>query len=58
MKVYGIKEIAEALGARRQTVSQWFKRGHLPDPDERLASGPVWLAKTIEPWINKQKGKR
>jgi hypothetical protein len=24
----------------------------MPEPDAELASGPVWLAHTIEPWMN------
>lgn len=42
-RVYGIKEIALALGSRPQTVAQWNLRGHLPPPDAELACGPVWL---------------
>ncbi len=49
--LYGIAEIATALGARRQTVAQWFRRGKLPIPDATLRMGPVWLDETIEPWI-------
>lgn len=49
--IYGIAEIGEALGARKETVAQWHHRGRLPEPDFRLAMGPVWLAQTIEPWI-------
>jgi predicted DNA-binding transcriptional regulator AlpA len=51
MKLYGVKEIAEALGVRADTVSQWILRGKLPEPTERLSAGPVWLASVIEPWI-------
>jgi predicted DNA-binding transcriptional regulator AlpA len=50
-KVYGIKEIAQALGERRQTVSVWHQRGKLPTPTEVLSTGPVWLSGAIEPWI-------
>lgn len=53
MKVYGVAEIAVARGVTRQLVAQWHKRGKLPEPDEQLASGPVWLAGTIEPWLRR-----
>jgi predicted DNA-binding transcriptional regulator AlpA len=51
MKLYGIAEIAQALGVSRGLVAQWYRRGKLPEPDARLAMGPVWTAATIEPWI-------
>ncbi len=56
MRLYGIAEIAQALGARRQTVAQWYQRGKLPEPDAHLAMGPVWTARTIEPWIRRRSG--
>jgi transcriptional regulator with XRE-family HTH domain len=51
---YGIAEIADALGVGRQLVAAWRRRrSHgMPEPDEELASGPVWLGRTIEPWID------
>lgn len=54
-RVYGVAEIAEALNVRRQTVWAWVQRGThgIPEPDQRLAMGPVWRAETIEPWIRK-----
>jgi uncharacterized protein YjcR len=55
VKLYGINEIAEALGARPQTVAQWYRRGKLPEPDEVLAMGPVWKGVRIERWIEEQK---
>ncbi|MBA3425549.1 MAG: hypothetical protein H0U04_13650 [Rubrobacter sp.] len=50
-RIYGIAEIAAELQVRRETVAQWHNRRQLPEPDEQLAMGPTWLAKTIEPWI-------
>src|SRR5262249_51651797 len=38
----------------RQLVAAWRRRrSHgMPEPDAELASGPVWLGHTIEPWID------
>ncbi|HEU0242236.1 MAG TPA: hypothetical protein VFR11_23690 [Micromonosporaceae bacterium] len=51
---YGIAEIADSLGVGRQLVAVWRRRrSHgMPEPDAELASGPVWLANTIEPWMH------
>lgn len=53
-RFYGIAEIAEAVGVDRQLVTVWRRRSShgLPAPDEELASGPLWAADTIEPWIH------
>lgn len=50
---YGIAEIADALGVDRQLVTVWRRRRSrgMPEPDDELAAGPLWLAATIEPWI-------
>jgi hypothetical protein len=52
--VYGIAEIADALGVGRQLVAAWRRRGShgMPEPDAELASGPIWMAGSIEPWID------
>lgn len=47
----GIAEIAQRAGVSRQTVAQWHARSKLPEPDARLAMGPVWRETTIEAWL-------
>lgn len=49
--VYGIAEIARALGEDPGLVGKWRERHKLPAPDAELATGPVWLAATIEPLL-------
>jgi hypothetical protein len=51
VKVYGIAEIACALDADPGLVGKWRERHKLPAPDAELATGPVWLADTIEPLL-------
>jgi hypothetical protein len=55
-ELYGIAEIADALGLPRQLVTVWRRRRTrgMPEPDAELASGPVWAGATIEPWIDGQ----
>lgn len=54
MKVYGIAELAEALGVARNTVAQWHRRGKLPEADQVLAMGPIWFAPTVHRWLREQ----
>ena len=54
-KIWGITEIAEALGENPRTVAQWHRRGKLPEPTERLAMGPVWTVQAITPWFANRK---
>lgn len=59
MKLYGIAEIAEALGEDRHTVAQWYRRSRsgqpggmeMPKPDQVLSMGPVWTGTTLGPWL-------
>ena len=51
MKIYGITEIARALDTDPGLVGKWRERHKLPAPDAELATGPVWLADTIEPLL-------
>ena len=45
VKVYGLNEIARALGVDAVLVAKWRERGKLPPADAELANGPVWLAR-------------
>lgn len=54
-KLYGVREIAEATGIPASVLYVWKNRGKLPPPDAVLAMGPVWTARTIEPWIRREK---
>ena len=54
-RLLGTAELAERLGVSRELVSQWLKRGKLPEPDERLAMGPVWRESTISRWEEERK---
>lgn len=47
----GVKEVGEALNISAALVSTWLARGKLPAPVARLASGPVWTKRQIEPLI-------
>jgi hypothetical protein len=51
VKVYGVAEIARALGVEATLVAKWRERGKLPPADAELSVGPVWLAETIEPLL-------
>lgn len=55
MKLYGVSEIAEALGVRKGTVRVWRTRGKLPPPDHVLAMGPIWEARTVRPFIERMR---
>jgi len=54
VKLYGIREIADEVKARPETVAQWYRRGKLPTPTQRLAMGPVWTERRIRPFIEAQ----
>jgi DNA-binding transcriptional regulator YiaG len=49
-RMLGTAELAAHLGISRELTSQWFRRAKLPEPDQRLAMGPVWRVETILAW--------
>lgn len=47
----GLSEVAELVGASRQTVSNWRQRRQdFPRPDAELKSGPIWRREPIIAW--------
>jgi predicted DNA-binding transcriptional regulator AlpA len=49
----GVAEVAELLGVTRQRVTQLAKTDGFPEPQVRLASGPVWESADVEQWARK-----
>lgn len=43
----GVQEVGKILGWGKAKVSEYLKRGKLPEPVQRLASGPVWRKSDI-----------
>ena len=49
----GVAELADLLGVRRTTISQWHSRQHqngFPEPITFLAMGPVWDEAKVVAW--------
>src|SRR5438034_11792569 len=47
----GLSEVAELLGASRQTVGNWRqRRPDFPRPVAELKSGPIWRREAIVEW--------
>lgn len=51
--IVGIKEIAEWLGRKPQTVALWRHRKLLPDEEGTVSGAPAWHWKTIAEWAAK-----
>jgi chromosome partitioning protein len=50
-ELLGLSEVAELLGASRQTVSNWRQRRQgFPQPAAELKSGPIWTRSAIVAW--------
>lgn len=48
----GIQEIAQRLGVKRQTASQWRQRKLLPEPDWTRSGVALWEWETIRAWAD------
>jgi chromosome partitioning protein len=50
-ELLGLSEVADLLGASRQTVGNWRQRREgFPEPVAELKSGPIWQRATIVEW--------
>ncbi len=59
-RAYGAQELAAAVEVERVNLSMWLARGYfdIPEPDARLACGPIWLASDeLRDWIRRTKRK-
>lgn len=50
-RIYGLAELAEAIGVSQNTLKARRLRGKLPAPTEHLRCGDVWQGPEIEAWI-------
>jgi hypothetical protein len=51
---FGAQELAAAVGVERANVSMWLAHDHyeIPQPDIRLACGPVWFdSPALRAWL-------
>jgi hypothetical protein len=51
LALLGIEEIAEAIDAATETVTQWYLEGELPEPDALLDCGPIWFEQSLRFWM-------
>ncbi len=52
-------DVAAALGVAPHRVSDWRRRGQMPEPDLRLdAYRPLWRSETIAPWLDRMRAGR
>ncbi len=52
-----IADVAEFLGVRDTTVSTYYLRGQMPQPDNRFARSPVWRPSTVVEWNRQRPGR-
>lgn len=46
----GLAEAAEMFGFTKQVISNWRRRGDMPEPFAELKMGPVWKTETLIEW--------
>lgn len=52
--ILGVHEMAQLAGISDSTMRAYVTRGQCPEPDYRLACGPIWRRETAEAWVAKR----
>jgi hypothetical protein len=56
VRIYGVSELAQALGVSEDVIRKRRERATMPEPAEKLTMGYVWQGEAIETYISEQKG--
>ena len=51
LELWGIEDLAEALGVSVNTAYVWNHRGKLPEPEWIVSGRPIWRATKMRKWI-------
>lgn len=57
-EILGAAELAALAGVSVRTLSAYLSRGQCPEPDWRLACGPVWRSETVAAWLEARAARR
>jgi predicted DNA-binding transcriptional regulator AlpA len=53
--ILGAAEAAQMAGVTRSHFRTMQTRGQVPEPQVRLACGPIWKRSVIERWLRERK---
>lgn len=51
LELWGLEEVADALGISVNTAYAWRHRGKLPAPEWIVSGRPIWRASKIRAWL-------
>lgn len=51
-----VQDLGKHLQVNRRTVYSWIQSGKIPRPDIDIGNVKRWRPRTIEEWIDSQKG--
>jgi len=52
---WGVSELAHHLDVSRQIAWRLTRRNHFPEPELRLAMGPLWRREQVIQWIREHR---